>query len=202
MPGWCCEPIFSRVRPGRRRRRWCTGTLDSTVSRAPTVTPGGTSGSTAHRMQRLRRCPRRCLPSVRTPQCSASRGCAERRESRTQRHERTLLALVPEQQRLALGCVRAAVVVCGFPDVLSMTERPSVDVCSAVRAHRSPLRGVLLLLPRPPVWVGTKRPASWPSSAHSRPGQRQIRTFSASLAGQNRPNARDRSRRPAVVGVR
>jgi len=27
------------------------------------------------------------------------------------------------------------------PDVLSMAERPSVDVCSAVRAHRSPLEG-------------------------------------------------------------
>jgi hypothetical protein len=41
--------------------------------------------------------------------------------------------------------VRAEVVVCGLPDVLSMTERPSVDVCSAVRAHRSPLRGVCRL---------------------------------------------------------
>jgi hypothetical protein len=49
-----------------------------------------------------------------------------------------------ERQRFGAGQRRGTVVVCGLPEVLSMTERPSVDVCSAVRAHRSPLRGVCI----------------------------------------------------------
>jgi hypothetical protein len=66
--------------------------------------------------------------------------------------------LVRSSSRLAPASVRAAVVVCGLPDVLSMTERPSVDVCSAVRAHRSPLKGVCIAPAKhQAVWVGARR---------------------------------------------